>query len=446
MENSLSSTGWFLLKEIEGDQGHVIQFDFTLLNVLHWRQIAMPSKRPRCRQQFAMIIALLMIAPTTARAIIVGPYTADANTVFLFHLDESSGNSVTANAGTAGNVAIAYDGNPIANPATAIGTVLGGTGFAGFGNAANIAASDQGIGFDGNNNGEFNSDTNSTSSADAITHASIVGPTGAFTVEAMFNLPAGQNLDQTRDIIATDRNGGDSTRGMSFRLNNAGRFQFRSVAEYSSSVYVEISNITGTNAFANDTWFHVAYTYDGEGTGKLYWTKVDPSVTEANLVGTFTTIPPDNIDPVPDLNGEITAPLVIGNENRTTSSEGFRGLLDEIRISNVARGPSDFIFELPSSGEVIGDYNNNQIVDSADYVIWRKNLGLGITLHGEDPTVTPNSVTNEDYEVWRSRFGSVTGSGSQVFSSGAQVPEPSTLMLVGGLLLGLIVRMRLVRK
>ncbi len=81
-----------------------------------------------------------------------------------------------------------------------------------------------------------------------------------------------------------------------------------------------------------------------------------------------------------------------------------------------------------------GDYNNNGVVDAADYVLWRN----GGTL-ANDPTPGNQPA---DYGVWRANFGSVTGpsgpstlvSGAVVYvtsASAAAVPEPSTVLLVG---------------
>lgn len=72
---------------------------------------------------------------------------------------------------------------------------------------------------------------------------------------------------------------------------------------------------------------------------------------------------------------------------------------------------------------VSGDYNNNGVVDGADYVLWRD----GGTLQN-DPN--PGNPTAQ-YNFWRSRFGATSGSGSGL--DGSAVPEPSTalLLLVG---------------
>lgn len=81
-----------------------------------------------------------------------------------------------------------------------------------------------------------------------------------------------------------------------------------------------------------------------------------------------------------------------------------------------------------------GDYDNNGVVDAADFVVWRKNVG--------QPSQTlPNDTTgliigNAQYNLWRSNFGSTTpipGSGS--VNNNTAVPELSSIAL---LLLGLL--------
>jgi hypothetical protein len=50
-------------------------------------------------------------------------------------------------------------------------------------------------------------------------------------------------------------------------------------------------------------------------------------------------------------------------------------------------------------------------------------------LPNENPAVTPNQVTPEDYTVWRNNFGA--GSSGSAASQGAAVPEPQTACLLG---------------
>jgi hypothetical protein len=76
---------------------------------------------------------------------------------------------------------------------------------------------------------------------------------------------------------------------------------------------------------------------------------------------------------------------------------------------------------------VKADYNQNGVVDAADYIVWRKLNGLsgsGLAADGNGD----NQVDNDDYVIWRQNFGNrrgtATGAGSLVAAS---VPEPSTL-------------------
>ena len=71
---------------------------------------------------------------------------------------------------------------------------------------------------------------------------------------------------------------------------------------------------------------------------------------------------------------------------------------------------------------VPGDYNNNGVVDAADYVAWRKNNNTAVTLPND---ATPGTSA-ADYSVWRAHFGQKAGSGSSVVgaTSGA-IPEPT---------------------
>jgi hypothetical protein len=63
---------------------------------------------------------------------------------------------------------------------------------------------------------------------------------------------------------------------------------------------------------------------------------------------------------------------------------------------------------------ISGDYNNNGIVDAADYTVWREGLGP--------------IFKQSDYDVWRTHFGlSLAGAGA---SAPGAVPEPATIELV----------------
>jgi hypothetical protein len=62
-----------------------------------------------------------------------------------------------------------------------------------------------------------------------------------------------------------------------------------------------------------------------------------------------------------------------------------------------------------------GDYNQNHVIDAADYVLWRKNP----TTYGGNPA---------GYNTWRANFGLVAGSGSGLAPNA--VPEPKSYLIL----------------
>jgi hypothetical protein len=118
-------------------------------------------------------------------------------------------------------------------------------------------------------------------------------------------------------------------------------------------------------------------------------------------------------------------PWVVGRaEFGGGPADFFDGIIDEVRISNTALSPSQFLFAPPGQG-VDGDYNDNGVVDAADYVLWRNGGPL------QNEVADPGTVSAADYDAWRARFGNNSGSGA---GNGA-VPEPSSavlLMIIAG--------------
>jgi len=91
---------------------------------------------------------------------------------------------------------------------------------------------------------------------------------------------------------------------------------------------------------------------------------------------------------------------------------------------------SNGTFSVVTIAGVLGDYNDNGVVDAADYTVWRNNLGAA-TLPNRNPSNT-GPVDAADYDFWKSRFGFTSGSG---LGGGGVVPEPGTGLLA---MLGLI--------
>ncbi len=87
-----------------------------------------------------------------------------------------------------------------------------------------------------------------------------------------------------------------------------------------------------------------------------------------------------------------------------------------------------------------GDYNANQVVDAADFVVWRDNLGAATeaSLNGNGDGM--DGVDAGDYTRWKANFGATNGAGAGSGSSLAEVPEPVTWVLLIGCAVGLSAR------
>ena len=87
---------------------------------------------------------------------------------------------------------------------------------------------------------------------------------------------------------------------------------------------------------------------------------------------------------------------------------------------NLLVGPTSVLLQAPTPG-LSGDFNDDGLVDAADYVVWRKNGG-----------------TQEEFTLWRSNFGNTLGSGAGSGSlaplpaptSNPAVPEPAAIALL----------------
>jgi autotransporter-associated beta strand protein len=77
------------------------------------------------------------------------------------------------------------------------------------------------------------------------------------------------------------------------------------------------------------------------------------------------------------------------------------------------------VLTAPTVG-LAGDYNNDNVVDTADYIVWRKSPAD----FGGDPA---------GYDTWRANFGATLGSGNGAgggFAVGQAVPEPASIVLL----------------
>ena len=77
-----------------------------------------------------------------------------------------------------------------------------------------------------------------------------------------------------------------------------------------------------------------------------------------------------------------------------------------------------------------GDFNGDGVVDVADYTVWRDAQGQEV-VPGSGADASGNGIVDaDDYDLWRANFGARRAA---IAPQGTNVPEPTALWLVGGL-------------
>lgn len=84
-----------------------------------------------------------------------------------------------------------------------------------------------------------------------------------------------------------------------------------------------------------------------------------------------------------------------------------------------------------------GDYNNDRIVNAADFTVWRDHLGAPAGAFPND--VDGGTIDSDQYETWKANFGATPGSGALTVAAAA-VPEPAGVGLIALAVLAVLAR------
>ena len=310
-----------------------------------------PFLGPMGRTRTGMLLAMLVLAAPSAGSAAFAPYSVDAATLHLWHLDESAAPCVdSAPGGT--NLTSRFSG-----------ATLGNTSFPGFGSALSTRDGGQGGTLPNQRDARLSALPLADGTGDNVLMVFANPTNGAFTFEAIVRVDFDPALDM--GLTGNGRNSGmqiisgegDETEPVSgrlfqWRLDPVGygpgnttvpRLEFINihVGIAIQSIIVPIPT-NGLDAIVSNQWYHVAVTYNGsENTAdniSFFWTLLDTNRAAPRLIGTDSM--------VNDLIPDVACDFVIGNEGRATggSSDNWIGLIDEVRISSVARSPNDFLF------------------------------------------------------------------------------------------------------
>jgi hypothetical protein len=109
------------------------------------------------------------------------------------------------------------------------------------------------------------------------------------------------------------------------------------------------------------------------------------------------------------------------------------GEFDQLVLPTLAAGLRWDASQLYTSGLLAvvallpGDFNNDGLVDAADYTVWRDNFGSSFDLGGNgDETGDSAGVVDEaDFALWKANFGATAAAAT----SAQAVPEPSSVLI-----------------
>ena len=115
--------------------------------------------------------------------------------------------------------------------------------------------------------------------------------------------------------------------------------------------------------------------------------------------------------------------------------------LDAGLVWNTSQLYTDGVLSVAAA--VPGDYNSDNTVDAADYVLWRKNVGAPAGTLPND--IDGGTIGPSQYNTWRANFGKPFGAGTgdtANLPTQEAVPEPSSLMLLIIAAAGMYLRLR----
>ena len=278
------------------------------------------------------LVAVALAA--TSQAGLQIPYTPDANTLHLWHLNDPDGlvavDAVATSPITLTNIGLP---NPSVGPYTNVH--LGVASFIGQGTCLQATTKPHLL-----YGGAF---------PDVSQFCNPVS--GAFTFEAIIKFDATFSAIDV-EIVSGDNGGAITARGWQWRIFN-GVMEWDLLAGSTDNDFKSTLPLTGPNAALSNTWYHVAVTYTGNNPTNsdpanlitFYWTALDANRTAADKLGQFTATRPLSGSP----QGAATPGLGIGGSARNTTSnpgnnEGLLGSIDEVRISNVALNSNQMAF------------------------------------------------------------------------------------------------------
>jgi hypothetical protein len=157
----------------------------------------------------------------------------------------------------------------------------------------------------------------------------------------------------------------------------------------------KISSASGSLLPANGNWNSL----DDQGAAGGDWRESNPTANQlVELKPSGEAL----------LGGGVT--FNMGTLFKTAAAGGMQDLTFEYLLSDGSEFSGGEVVYRSLGPSLAGDYNGNGVVDAADYVVWRNEIG-----------------TQAAYDTWRANFGRSAAAGSML--AGSPIPEPVSFQL-----------------
>jgi hypothetical protein len=187
----------------------------------------------------------------------------------------------------------------------------------------------------------------------------------------------------------------------------------------------DIHSLATRETVLPDTWYHLAFTL----------TATDAQLWVAGTTGDYLLKDSLTGQDFAGASGEVMVfdptPFTVGRGAFNNGiTDWVDATIDEVRISDAALAPDAFEFLATATPVQDADFNNDNLVDGADFLIWQRGLG-GVGTPTTGDANGDEQVNGDDLGIWKSQFGGPPG---MMAASGA-VPEPEALALIASALL-----------
>ena len=150
-----------------------------------------------------------------------------------------------------------------------------------------------------------------------------------------------------------------------------------------------------------------------------------------------------------DSNGIFGPPVNVALPSTTLQALQFTGANNALSTTNLAQyavtvgaatfvnnaGTSFIVTTPPPPPEVLlGDYNDDLVVDALDYTVWQNNFGTNFDLagNGDEDGASANFVDEADFDLWKLHYGDVPDPPG---AGGSAIPEPGSWATLASVLL-----------